>query len=264
MNHFSNHSYDFNGEEQFHIKVKKEDIGKYVILPGDPGRVEPIAKFLENPAYVGSFREFTIWNGYLEGELVTVCSSGIGGPSASLAVEELSNLGAEYFIRVGTCGAISMDVLGGDVIIPTGAIRFEGTTRQYVPLEYPAVPDYEVVGYLVRAAKNLNRKSHTGVIQSKDSFYAQHDPDSKPVAAMLNQYWEAWKGMGVLGSEMECSTLFVVGQYKRVKTGAVVLVNANQERRKAGLDDPKCFDNNISIEVAVEAYKLMIKDKKNH
>lgn len=256
------YDYSFSSGEQFHVKLTPADIGKYVIMPGDPGRCELIAGYLDSPEHKGTFREYNIYSGYLEGELVTVASSGIGGPGAAILVEELANLGAEYIIRVGTCGAIDIDVLGGDVIIPTGAVRFEGTTAQYAPVQFPAVPDHEVVEYLKKAAENLQRRCHLGVIQSKDSFYGQHDPTAMPVSAELLAYWDAWKKMGALGSEMECSTLFIVGQYRRIKTGAVILALANQERRKLGLDDPQAWDNNISVAVAVEAFRLMIRDKK--
>lgn len=252
--------YSFQTEEQFHIKLKKGDIGKYVILPGDPGRCELIAGYLDNPRHMGTFREFNIYTGTINGEQVTVCSSGVGGPSVSLAVEELTNLGAEVIIRVGTSGGIDPDVLGGDVVIPTGAIRFEGTSCQYAPIQFPAVPDFEVVFYLKKAAERLGKRMHMGIVQSKDSFYGQHNPDRMPVAAELNQYWEAWKRMGTLCSEMECSTLFVVGQFRRIKTGAVILVFANQERRKLGLEDPQEYDSNISVSVAVEAIRMMIAD----
>lgn len=256
------YDFSFTSGEQFHIKLQPGDIGRYVIMPGDPGRCELIAGYLDSPVRKGTFREFNIYSGYLEGELVSVCSSGIGGPSTAILVEELANLGAEYIIRVGTCGAIDINVMGGDVIIPTGAIRFEGTTAQYVPVQFPAVPDHELVGYLKQAAVNLKRRFHLGVIQSKDSFYGQHDPAAMPASAELLAYWDAWKKMGALGSEMECSTLFIVGQYKKVRTGAVILALANQERRKLGLDDPQEWDNNISVAVAVEAFRLLIRDRK--
>ncbi len=254
--------YSFNSEEQFHIKLHRGDVGRYVIMPGDPGRCELIAGYLDDPRHMGTFREFNVYTGTLGGEPVTVCSSGVGGPSLSLAVEELANLGAEVIIRVGTSGGIDTEVVGGDVVIPTGAVRFEGTTRQYAPIQFPAVPDYGVTGYLKRAAGKLGQRAHLGVVQSKDSFYGQHNPDRMPVAAELNSYWEAWKRMGALCSEMECSTLFIVGQFRRIRTGAVLLVIANQERRKLGLDDPQAWDNSVSASVAVEAIRLMIADSK--
>lgn len=256
------YDFSFHTGEQFHVKLNKGDIGRFVIMPGDPGRCELIAGYLDSPVHKGTFREYNIYSGYLGGELVTVASSGIGGPSTAILVEELANLGAETIIRVGTCGAIDIDVMGGDVILPTGAIRFEGTSAQYAPMQFPAVPDHEVVGYLRQAAQKLERRYHLGVIQSKDSFYGQHEPAVMPVSAELLAYWDAWKKMGALGSEMECSTLFIVGQYRKIKTGAVILALANQERRKLGLDDPQQWDNNISVAVAVEAIRLMIADGK--
>ena len=141
-------------EKQYHINLSEGETAKYCIIPGDPGRCQAIAGYLDNPEFVTSNREFTTYMGYLEGEKVCVTSSGIGGPSASIAMEELANTGVEYFIRVGTCGGINLDVKSGDIVIATGAVRNEGTSREYAPIEYPAVADFELVSYLVEACKN--------------------------------------------------------------------------------------------------------------
>jgi len=222
-------------ELQFHIKCKKGDIGKYVILTGDPQRTDQIAEYFEAPVLVANNREYRIFTGKLCDEKVSVCSTGIGGPSTAIAVEELCKCGAEVMIRIGTCGGINTKVEGGHVVIPTGAIRQEGTTLQYVPAEYPAVADHEVVNALIQAAESENKTYHTGIIQSKDSFYGQHSPEIMPVSNELESKWEAWKKAGVLASEMECSTVFVVGGIRGVKTGAVLHVLWNQEREKLGL-----------------------------
>ena len=144
------------GNEEYHLKIRPGDVGRYVILPGDPGRCEKIARYLEDPRFVASNREYTIYTGTLEGEKVSVCSTGIGGPSAAIAMEELIHCGAECFIRVGTCGGIEENVLGGDLVIATGAIRMEGTGLQYAPVEFPAVADFQVVNALAEAAKELS------------------------------------------------------------------------------------------------------------
>ena len=172
---------------QYHLHTKKGDVGRYVILPGDPGRVEKIASHLENPRFVSQNREYTIFNGTLEGQTVTVCSTGIGGPSTAIAIEELFQCGSDTFIRMGTCGGIKLEVMGGSVVVATGAVRQDGTSREYAPIEYPAVPHWEVTESLVEACKVLKMDWHAGVVQSKDSFYGQHSPGRMPVSYELEQ-----------------------------------------------------------------------------
>lgn len=246
-------------ELQFHIKCKKGDIGKYVILTGDPQRTDQIAEYFEDPVLVANNREYRIFTGKLCDEKVSVCSTGIGGPSTAIAVEELCKCGAEVMIRIGTCGGINTKVEGGHVVIPTGAIRQEGTTLQYVPTEYPAVADHEVVNALIQAAESENKTYHTGIIQSKDSFYGQHSPEIMPVSNELESKWEAWKKAGVLASEMECSTVFVVGGIRGVKTGAILHVLWNQEREKKGLPNPTYESTEDAIKIAVKAIENLIK-----
>ena len=165
-------------ELQFHIKIRRDDAGGYAILPGDPGRCEKIAAYLEEPAHIGSNREFNIWRGKISGERVLVCSTGIGGPSTAIAVEELAACGVHTFIRVGTCGGIVLGVRPGDIVIASGAVRQDGTSREYAPLEFPAVPDTDVLVALREAADKLGYASHTGIVQSKDSFYGQHSREN--------------------------------------------------------------------------------------
>jgi uridine phosphorylase len=251
-------------EKQFHIPLSYGEVGEYCILPGDPGRCEKIAVFLGSPRHVVQNREYNVWNGMLLGKTVTVCSTGIGGPSTAIAVEELAACGAKTFIRVGTSGGISLDVKSGDVVIASGAVRQDGTSHEYAPPEFPAVPSSEVLFALVQAAKALGMDYHTGVVQSKDSFYGQHSPLRMPIAGALAEKWEAWKRLGVLASEMEASTLFTVGAALGVRTGAVFHVVWNQERANAGLDtaaDEK-HDTEKAIKVAVEAIREMIRQEK--
>ena len=232
---------------QYHIGLKQGDVGKYVILPGDPKRCAKIAALFDDARLVADHREFTTYTGYLDGEKVSVTSTGIGGPSAAIAMEELVRCGAEVFIRVGTCGGIQTDVKSGDLVIATGAIRMEGTSREYAPIEFPAVADYHIVQKLEMAAKANGYPCHIGVVQCKDSFYGQHEPEKMPVSYELTQKWAA---------------LFVVASYLHVRIGSVFLVVANQEREKLQLENPVAHDTQAAIKTAVDVIRCMIKDTK--
>ena len=255
---------NYSGEAglQYHLQIRPGDVGRYVILPGDPKRCEKIAKHFEDAKLVADSREFVTYTGYLEGEKVSVTSTGIGGPSASIAMEELVQCGADTFVRVGTCGGIDLDVKGGDIVIATGAVRMEGTSREYAPIEFPAVADYHIVQKLEAAAKANGYPCHIGVVQCKDSFYGQHEPEKMPVSYELTQKWEAWKRLGCLASEMESAALFVVASYLHVKIGSIFLVVANQEREKLHLENPVAHDTQAAIKTAVDAIRCMIKDTK--
>ena len=244
--------------KQMHIALKKGDIGRYVIIPGDPGRCEKIAKYFDDAHFVASNREYTTWTGTLLGEKVSVCSTGIGGPSTAIAVEELTECGADTFIRLGTCGGIDLKVRGGDVVVATGAVRQEGTSREYMPLEYPAVPDFDVTLALRDGMKAAGLPVHTGVVQAKDSFYGQHDPKRMPVSYELLNKWEAWKRLGVKASEMESAAMFVITSALRCRSGACFHVIWNQEREAAGLDQDMTENTGAAIKTAVEAIKLLI------
>jgi uridine phosphorylase len=247
---------------QYHTCLNSDMIGKYVILPGDPKRCAKIAKYFDDAVMVADNREYCTYTGTLNGTKVSVCSTGIGGPSASIALEELVECGAHTFIRIGTCGGIRMDVMGGDVAISTGSIRQEGTTREYCPIEFPAVPSLDCVNALVQAAKNLGKKYVAGITQSKDAYFGQHRPEQLPNHEDLLNKWDAWKRMNTVASEMESAALFIVGQYLNVRVGSCFLVCANQERAKAGLDNPQCHDTDVAIQVAVEALKILIDEDK--
>ena len=247
---------------EYHVQLKKGDVGKYVILPGDPKRCAKIAAFFDDARLVADSREFVTYTGYLDGEKVSVTSTGIGGPSAAIAMEELVNVGADTFLRVGTCGAMQLDMKGGDLVIATAAVRNEGTSREYAPIEYPAVADLSVTNALIAGAKKLGQRYHAGVVQCKDSFYGQHSPETKPAGPDLLYRWNAWIRMGCLASEMESAALFTVANYRRVRCGSVFLVMANQEREKAGLDNPVAHDTEMAIKTAVEALHLLIAEDK--
>jgi len=250
-------------EKQFHIRCAAGDVGRYCILPGDPGRCEQIAAYFDHPNKIMQNREYMTYTGFLSGEKVSVVSTGIGGPSAAIAMEELTAIGADTFIRVGTCGGIRLDVSSNDIVVAAGAIRHEGTSREYAPIEFPAVPDYNVLAALTEAAERLGRRWHAGVVQCKDSFYGQHDPERMPVSSELLDRWKAWKRLGVLASEMESAALFVVASALGVRCGSVLHVIWNQERQAAGLDQEESHNVSSAIEVGVEALKLLIqRDRK--
>ena len=251
--------------KQYHIGVGAEDIGEYVILPGDPKRCEKIAAHFEDAKLVGDNREYVTYTGSLDGVKVSVTSTGIGGPSAAIAMEELRKIGAHTFIRIGTCGGMQEDVKSGDVVIANAAIRAEGTSREYAPIEFPAVSNFEVTSALKNSADKLGLESHIGVVQCKDSFYGQHEPEKMPVSYDLENRWNAWLRLGTLASEMESAALFTVANYLGVRCGSCFLVVANQEREKKGLENPVVHDTEIAIKVAIEALRELIridKDKK--
>ncbi|MCQ2448129.1 MAG: uridine phosphorylase [Oscillibacter sp.] len=245
-------------EKQFHIHCKPGDVGRYCILPGDPGRVPAIAAYFEDAHQVASNREFNVWTGTLLGEKVTACSTGIGGASAAIAMEELHKCGVDTFIRTGTCGGIDLNVQSGDIVVATGAIRYEHTSQEYAPLEFPAVADYEIVQCLREATRALGLPLHTGVVQCKDSFYGQHSPETSPVYYELKQKWDSWKRLGVKASEMESAAMFVVAAALGCRCGSCFHVVWNQEREAAGLDQKMSEDTSAAVRVAVDGLKLLI------
>lgn len=255
---------NYSGEEglQYHLQIRKGDVGRYVILPGDPKRCRKIAEYFEEARMIADSREYVTYTGFLDGEKVSVTSTGIGGPSAAIAMEELVRCGADTFVRIGTCGGMDLEVKGGDLVIATGAIRMEGTSKEYAPIEFPAVANLEVINVLVSAAKKAGISYHTGVVQCKDSFYGQHEPDTKPTAGELLQKWSAWMKLGCKASEMESAALFTVASYLRVRAGSVFLVLGNQERARRGMDNPIVHDTEIAVKTAVEALRILIQSER--
>ena len=245
--------------KQYHIGVGPGDVGRYVLMPGDPKRCKKIAAYFEEPELIADSREYVTYTGYLDGTKVSVTSTGIGGPSASIAMEELVACGADTFIRVGTCGGVDLNVKSGDIVIATGAIRMEGTSKEYAPIEFPAVANLEVTNAMVEAAENLGIPYHTGIVQCKDAFYGQHRPESLPTGPELLFKWDAWVNLGTLASEMESAALFVIANYLRVRCGTCLLTVANQERAKAELPNPQVHDTDKAIRVAIEALKILIR-----
>lgn len=255
-------NYSEDESRQYHIQVAQGEVGRYVIMPGDPKRCVKIAQYFDDPVLIADNREYITYTGTLDGVKVSVTSTGIGGPSASIAMEELCRCGADTFVRIGTCGGMQTEVKSGDVVIATGAIRMEGTSKEYAPIEYPAVADLEVTNALVSAAKTKGFPYHAGVVECKDAFYGQHEPEKMPVGYELLSKWEAWKMMGCLASEMESAALFIAAGKLRVRAGSCFLVVANQEREKLGLENPVVHDTDMAIQVAVEAIRNLIKEDK--
>ena len=235
-----------DNELMYHIRIKKGDIGRYVLLPGDPFRTDLIASYFDEPQLIANNREHKTWIGKLDGVPVAVTSTGMGCPSAAICLEELIKCGADTFIRVGTAGRVcdaSYDpTLDG--VINNAAVRDEGTTIHYIPIEYPAIADRHVVDALSRAAKNLGYNFAEGITQSKDSFYGQHEPENMPVEGRLKERWEAWRRGNVMTSEMEAAALFVISSIRGCRAASIMSFG----------DMPK------TVEVARDAIKLLIKE----
>ena len=228
-------------EKMYHVGFDDSHGAKYAILPGDPGRVEKIAAYLEEPRFYCQNREYTTWLGKLEGEPVLVMSTGMGGPSTAIGVEELYQTGVRTLVRIGTCGGMATPVMGGDLVVANAAIRMEGTSKEYVPLEFPAV---------------------CGVVQCKDSFYGQHSPERMPMGEELMSKWRSWIMAGCLASEMESSALFIVSAVLGARAGCVLNVCWNQERKRQGLSNPECHDTTMAVRAAVEAVRSLIRQDK--
>ncbi len=250
-----------NKETMYHIGLSKKDIkgAKYAILPGDPGRVSKIAALLNNAVQIGINREYTSYLGEIEGEKVLVMSTGMGGPSTAIAVEELAQIGIENLIRVGTCGGMQLEVSAGDLVIAQAAIRQEGTSKEYVPIEYPAVADIDITLALREAANELGFTNHVGVVHCKDSFYGQHSPERMPVSYELQNKWEAWIRAGALSSEMETASLYIVSSALRLKAGAILHTVWNQERERNGLPQETILEVDKEIQVVIKAISNMVK-----
>ena len=189
-----------------------------------------------------------------------VMSTGMGGPSTAIGVEELYQTGVDTMIRVGTCGGMAEEVMGGDLVIANGAIRMEGTSKEYVDLAFPAVADFDVTAALRQSAKELGARFHLGIVQCKDSFYGQHSPERMPCGKKLEEKWEMWIKAGCLASEMESAALYIVAQVLGVRAGCILNTVWNQERKKKGLSDPHCHDTTLAIRAAVHAVELLIQE----
>ena len=248
---------------QYHIALAEGDVGRYVFLPGDPGRCEMIASYFDNPVKVAVHREYETWSGYLEGEKVSVTSTGIGGPSAAIAMEELVAIGADTFVRVGTSGSMQDDILPGDIAIVSAAIRDEGTSLHYLPLEFPAVADVELTQALADAARALGNTVHVGVSQSKDSFYGQHAPERMPIAQRLQERWKAWMGGGAICSEMEAAALYIVASVLRVRAGGLMMVMGHPDQSPMTPAEWEASKVENLLPVAIEGMREIIRRDKS-
>lgn len=250
-------------EVQHHINLKKGDVGRYVLLPGDPGRCQLIAQYFDNPQFITQKREYVTYTGTLLGEKVSVTSTGIGCPSTAIAVEELIAIGADTFIRVGTSGGMQPQIKTGDVGIITGAIPDEGTTSHSLPIDFPAVANVDVVMALREGAKRAGIPAHVGVSQSKDSFYGEVEPGRMPVSDQLFQRWKAWVEGGAVCSEMEAAAIFIISSIHRKRASGVMLMvgdDMNPENNAPEIVQAAqaLLDIHRPVRVAIEALKVLI------
>lgn len=244
-------------DAQHHIQCRPGDVARYVLLPGDPGRAHRIAEFFEDARLIAVNREYVTYTGTVDGVPISVCSTGIGCPSAAIAVEELAAVGADTFIRVGTAGGMQPDLLPGDLVVASAAIRDEGTSRQYMPLEFPALANLDVTNALAAAAQQLGHRYQVGICHSKDSFFGQHSPQRMPIARTLEERWNAWIAGGALASEMEAAAIYVVSAYLRKRAGCVLLVAGNQVIKQRVAADQRAQAVDTTIETAIAAIKLL-------
>ncbi len=240
-------------EMQYHVGLKPGDVGRYVILPGDPGRVSKIAGFFDEARQIAMNREYTTYTGTVDGIKVSCTSTGIGCPSAAIAIEELIRVGADTFIRVGTAGGLQREIQLGDAVISTGAVREEGTSRQYVPLSYPAVADLDVTLALREACRKLGIRHHCGIMHCKDSFYIE-EPEMIPQFKHNNDLWETWKRSRVMATSMESAALFTIGTIRNVRVGEITaIIGLTYDDvpiiKKVGVDE--------AIKAAIEAVRIL-------
>jgi uridine phosphorylase len=243
---------------RYHLQLEDGEIGEYALLPGDPGRCELIAQSLEGARHVRSNREFTTFAGSVDGVHVGVVSTGIGGPSAAICVEELASLGVHTMIRVGTCGALQDSVQPGDVVLVHGAVRDDGTSHRYVPAAYPAIADLDVTIALRDGAATLGGRHRAGIVVSTDSFFGQRDMDRMPVAAELRARWDAWVRAGCVAVEMECATVLTVAAVRRVRAGAVLAVIDRSGPGAEPMPDPQHLPLQAAIDIAIAAVRRLV------
>ena len=248
-----------------HLAVSPSQVGKYAFLPGSVERAALIAQYFDNPVKVAHNREFLTYTGTLDGVPVTVTSTGIGGPSAAITVEELHACGTHTMMRIGSCASTSPNVHIGDVCIPTGAVRMEGTGCHYLPMEFPAVPDFSMVKALVEAAQDLHFPYNTGVTITKDSFYTEVAPETKPAYPMLKAKWDAYQRGGATNTSMECALLFLAAASLGIRMSSV-MINATEFQAYSNDDKdyPRDWEHR-AIQVGIEAMrKIIAQDRKEN
>lgn len=247
----------------FHLGLTKADLqgATLAIVPGDPERVKKIAALMDNPVHLASHREFTTWRAELSGKPVIVCSTGIGGPSTSIAVEELTQLGVRTFLRVGTTGAIQPDINVGDVLVTTGSVRLDGASLHFAPLEFPAVADFTCTTALVEAAKAAGATTHIGITASSDTFYPgqeRYDTFSGRVVSRFQNSMKEWQQMGVLNYEMESATLLTMCASQGLRAGMVAGVIVNRTQQEIPDAETMKRTESDAVKIVVEAARRLI------
>jgi uridine phosphorylase len=247
----------------FHLGLTQEMLrgAQLAIVPGDPARVERIASTMERPTLLAAHREFTSWLAWIEATPIVVCSTGIGGPSTSIAVEELAQLGIRTFLRVGTTGGIQPHIAPGDVIVTTGAVRLDGASTHFAPMEFPAVADFECTTALVDAARAVGANLHIGVTASSDTFYPgqeRYDTYSGRVVARFRGSMAEWQSMGVLNFEMESATLFTMCASQGLRAGCVAGVLVNRTQQETPDEETARMIESTSVAVVVDAARRLV------
>ena len=243
-------------EKKYHVGLGPGDVGDYVLVPGDPFRTPLIAKHLDGAREVAFSREYRTFTGKVDGVVVSAMSTGMGGPSVAIGVEELHELGVHTLLRVGTCGALQPEVKVGDLVIAVAAVRSEGTPDGYVPKEYPAVASLDVINALVEAAQAAHAPYHVGVMRSVDALYSDLVPDQMPRPDLRSEL-EMWTRAGVVGNDMETSTLFIVSRMRKMRAGTVCLCVDEVGAGEIHHLDPSYVDRMLSV--AVDAIRRLIK-----
>lgn len=236
---------------EFHIQCNAEDIARYVFVPGAHDRAKKIAERFENTRLISNSRGYWVYSGTVAGIPMTVCSTGMGGPQVAMGIEELAHMGADTFIRVGSCGTLQEDVMPGDLIIPTGVYRGGATADRYLPPAFPAAPSFQMLTALVEAAEALGIPTHVGLGWSSDAFYAPFD---EGLTAKLKQ-------AGVLAIEMEADTLFIVSNYRGWRAGAIFASDGTAREIKPawGQADFRRGEEQ-EITIAIEAMKRIAQE----
>lgn len=235
---------------EFHILCDPKDIAPYVFVPGDPDRAKKIAEHFDNSRFISDSRGYVIYSGTVEGIPMTVCATGMGGPQVAIGIEELGHLGAHTFIRVGSCGTLQDNIFPGDVIIATGVVRGGATANRYLPLSFPAAPDFSILTALAESAERLKIPVHIGLDWAGDSFYAEGDLE----------YWKKLKKAGVKSAEMEADTLFVIANFRGWRAGALFACDGTSTEIKPewGKEAFSAGEQN-EIRIAIEAMKSVAK-----
>ena len=247
----------------FHLGLTKADLcgAELAIVPGDPQRVEKIARLMNEPRHLASHREFTSWLAMLDDKPVVICSTGIGGPSTSIAVEELAQLGIRTFLRIGTTGAIQPHIQVGDVLVTTAAVRLDGASLHFAPMEFPAVADFTCTTALVAAAQAAQATLHIGVTASSDTFYPgqeRYDTYSGRVVRRFQNSMAEWQAMGVMNYEMESATLLTMCASHGLKAGMVAGVIVNRTQQEIPDQEMMKSTESKAVEIVVDAARRLL------